>query len=161
MMKDAKDIYLELYDYIVEKITEEELDIIGEIKGLKKINIITEDLNKNSKKVLKSTNERKSEVISESSMSKSISRKMKSEEMLFATLEILRSYVVSIPMLEQRIVEFLGQEDDNNIKWVTEDSEEDGFELSQFRCYEREELENILKSMDKIFEEVKRIGSQR
>lgn len=161
MMENTKDIYLELYDYIVEKITVEKLDIIGEIKRLKKINIITEDLNKNSKKVLKSTKERKSEEITESSMSKSISRKMTSEEMLFSTLEILRSHVVSIPMLEQRIVELLGQEDDNNIEWVTEDSEEDVVELSQFRCYEREELENILKSMNKIFEEVKSIGSQR
>lgn len=82
-------------------------------------------------------------------MSKSFSRKMTSEEMLYSTLEILRSHVVSIPMLEQRIVELLGQEDDKNIKWVTEDNEEDGFELSQFRCYEREELVSILKNMDK------------
>lgn len=160
-MSDTEDIYLELYNYIIEKATEEEMNIVDEIKGLKKINIITEDVKENARNGSESIRKINLDNNSESNISKSISRKMTSKEMLIATLEILRSYLVVIPMLEKQTIKLLGQDNADNIKWVTEDNDDDGFELSKLNCYDSNELDDILKSLSKISGEVEHIGSQR
>lgn len=151
----------ELYNYIIEKATEEEMNIVDEIKGLKKINVITEDVKENARNDSESIRKINLDNNSESNISKSISRKMTSKEMLIATLEILRSYLVVIPMLEKQTIKLLGQDNADNIKWVTEDNDDDGFELSKLNCYDSNELDDILKSLSKISGEVEHIGSQR